>query len=68
MTRITAHELINDVLDPGTFRSWDTPPEYGVISSEYEDALARARERSGVDEAVVTGDLTHFIESGAGQI
>lgn len=56
MTRITAHELINDVLDPGTFRSWDTPPEYGVISSEYEDALARARERSGVDEAVVTGE------------
>lgn len=56
MSRIAAHELIHDVLDPGTFRSWDTPPEYGDISPEYRKSLAKARARSGVDEAVVTGE------------
>lgn len=58
MSRTSAHDLINSVLDEGSFTSWDTPPEYGNISDDYRDALARARERSGVDEAVVTGEGT----------
>jgi acetyl-CoA carboxylase carboxyl transferase subunit beta len=53
--RPTAHELIAHVLDAGSWESWDTPPAYGPISAEYEADLARARERSGVDEAVITG-------------
>ncbi|WP_034651919.1 carboxyl transferase domain-containing protein [Corynebacterium vitaeruminis] len=56
MTRTSAHDLIDQVLDPGTFISWDTPPHYGDISQDYKDALARAREKSGVDEAVITGE------------
>ncbi|MDO4761989.1 MAG: carboxyl transferase domain-containing protein [Corynebacterium sp.] len=56
MTRISAHELIHDVLDPGTFISWDSPPQYGPISDDYRASLARAQEKSGVDEAVVTGE------------
>lgn len=56
MSHTSAHDLIDQVLDPGTFKSWDTPPHYGSISQDYEDALARARAKSGVDEAVVTGE------------
>lgn len=58
MTRTTARELIESVLDPRSFTSWDTPPQYGDISEDYRSALARAREKSGVDEAVITGEGT----------
>ena len=58
MTRTSAHDLIQQVLDPNSFVSWDTPPEYGDISAAYRGALARAREKSGVDEAVITGEGT----------
>ncbi|MDH6575380.1 carboxyl transferase domain-containing protein [Kitasatospora sp. MAP5-34] len=43
------------VLDPGTFRSWDTPPRHPA-TGPYADALARARARSGADEAALTGE------------
>ncbi|PRQ11004.1 acetyl-CoA carboxylase carboxyl transferase subunit alpha/beta [Corynebacterium sp. 13CS0277] len=58
MSRTSAHDLISSVLDPGSFRSWDTEPDYGDITADYRDALARAREKSGVDEAVITGEGT----------
>ncbi|MDU0478127.1 carboxyl transferase domain-containing protein [Staphylococcus chromogenes] len=58
MTRTSAQDLIASVLDPGSFISWDTPPEYGDISDSYRETLARAREKSGVDEAVITGEGT----------
>jgi len=53
--RANARELIALVLDEGSWQSWDTPPEYGEISDAYRAELAAARERSGVDEAVITG-------------
>jgi acetyl-CoA carboxylase carboxyl transferase subunit beta len=56
--RVTgASELIATVLDPGSFRSWDTPPVLTdpPASPTYAAALAAARARSGVDEAVLTG-------------
>lgn len=56
MTHISAHQLITEILDPDTFRSWGAPPHYTNISTEYQQALHRAREKSGVDEAVVTGE------------
>ena len=52
---LTAHELIELVIDHDTWESWDTPPSYGPISEAYAADLATARERSGVDESVVTG-------------
>ena len=58
MTHTSAHDLINKVLDPDSFISWDAPPDYGSISPSYEADLARAREKSGVDEAVITGEGT----------
>ncbi len=52
-----ALELIEAVLDPGTWRSWDLPlaAETG-LDPAYAAALAEARERTGLDEAVVTGE------------
>ncbi|APT84304.1 carboxyl transferase domain-containing protein [Corynebacterium aquilae] len=58
MSRTSAHDLIDQVLDPDSFISWDTPPEYGDISEDYRASLARAREKSGVDESVITGEGT----------
>jgi len=53
--RISAQEFIDRVLDPGSFTSWDTAPVRVDADDEYRDALARAAERSGVDESVITG-------------
>ncbi|GAA4395627.1 carboxyl transferase domain-containing protein [Tsukamurella soli] len=51
-----AHVLIDAVLDRGTFVFWDAPPLDVHPSPDYAASLARARERSGLDEAVVTGE------------
>ncbi|MFW0791361.1 carboxyl transferase domain-containing protein [Gordonia sp. CPCC 205333] len=49
-----ASELIAS-LTAGVFESWDTPVDDGVIEVAYADSLGRARERTGVDESVITG-------------
>ncbi|TQL66722.1 acetyl-CoA carboxylase carboxyl transferase subunit beta [Nocardioides albertanoniae] len=53
---LTSAELIDLVLDPGTWSPWDTAPSYGDISEAYAADLARARERAGTDESVATGE------------
>ena len=53
--RLSAHDLIHDILDTDSWDSWDTKPDYGEVSDDYAASLARAREKSGVDEAVITG-------------
>ncbi|OIJ24617.1 carboxyl transferase domain-containing protein [Nocardioides luteus] len=53
---LTSAELIDLVLDAGTWTSWDTPPSYAAIPEAYAADLARARERAGTDESVVTGE------------
>jgi acyl-CoA carboxylase subunit beta len=45
------------VLDPGTWRSWDAPArQRDDLDPSYAAALELARERSGRDESVVTGE------------
>ncbi|MDG3014870.1 carboxyl transferase domain-containing protein [Speluncibacter jeojiensis] len=56
MTRITAVQMCRQVLDPGSFRSWDSPPVNVRPGPRYADDLARAAERSGADESVLTGE------------
>lgn len=51
--RRTARELIGLALDPGTWRSWDAAP---ARPDGYAAELAAARELSGCDEAVLTGE------------
>lgn len=54
--RLSATELIDLVLDEGSWVSWDAPPVRGTISKEYAAELDAAREKSGLDESVVTGE------------
>jgi acetyl-CoA carboxylase carboxyl transferase subunit beta len=53
--RLGAGDLIELVLDEGSFVSWDVPVEHAGLDQAYVDELLAARERAGVDEAVVTG-------------
>ena len=54
--KLSARQLIELVLDEDSWQSWDTPPSYGEIGAAYAADLAKARERSGVDESVLTGE------------
>jgi acetyl-CoA carboxylase beta subunit/enoyl-CoA hydratase/carnithine racemase len=54
-----ARELIEAVIDEHTYRSWDEEfpaPAAAVDNPGYRTDLARARQRSGEDEAVLTGE------------
>ena len=51
----TAHELLDLVLDPGSFASWDAPVDRAGLPASYLAELNAAEERSGVDESVLTG-------------
>jgi acyl-CoA carboxylase subunit beta len=54
--RLSAAELIDAVVDPGSWRSWDEPVVAPPgIDRSYAADLARARERTDLDEAVLTG-------------
>lgn len=53
--RLTAHELIDTVVDEGTFVSWDESLDLDGLDETYLDTLDRAAERSGTDESVLTG-------------
>jgi acyl-CoA carboxylase subunit beta len=54
--RLGAAELIDAVVDPGSWRSWDEPvADPPGIDPGYAADLARTRERTGLDEAILTG-------------
>ena len=53
--RLSALQFLDLLLDAGSFQRWDTPPRQPEGDDEYAAVLARARERTGLDEAVVTG-------------
>jgi acyl-CoA carboxylase subunit beta len=58
--RLRALELVDLVLDDGSFVGWDRAPVPVPVAvradPSYEADLDRARESSGVDEAVVSGE------------
>ncbi|MEV7429841.1 MULTISPECIES: carboxyl transferase domain-containing protein [unclassified Nocardioides] len=54
--RPSARQLIELVLDEGSWTSWDSRPVREGISPEYAAELAAAEEKSGVDESVLTGE------------
>ena len=60
MSRISALELRDAVLDADSFRSWDTTPLDVGGSEEYQRELAAAAARTGLDESVLTGEGTVF--------
>lgn len=55
MERPSARGVIEAIVDPGSFASWDDPIDIDVADSDYRLELERASERSGTDEAVLTG-------------
>jgi acetyl-CoA carboxylase beta subunit/acetyl-CoA carboxylase alpha subunit len=55
-SRLTALQLADLVLDPGSFTRWDTEIAAPRREDEtYTAELAAARDKTGLDEAVVTG-------------
>lgn len=56
MRRITTDQLRDSVLDEGSFVSWDGEPPDMHISDSYARELAAAREATGRDESVLTGE------------
>ncbi len=56
MTRPSANDLFTQVADTGTFVSWDIPLIDVHPNDTYAAELARAAEKSGVDESVVSGE------------
>ena len=54
--RLSATDLIDLVLDEGSFSSWDVPPQRRSLSEAYASDLADASKKTGLDESVVTGE------------
>ncbi|WP_019931370.1 carboxyl transferase domain-containing protein [Nocardia sp. BMG111209] len=54
--KISARQLLDDLLDPGSFVSWDRPPLEVAANPAYRAELRAAAARAGVDEAVLTGE------------
>lgn len=54
--RIGAGELVELLVDDGSYSSWDVPPLEVASAPDYLAELAAARAASGVDEAIVTGE------------
>jgi acetyl-CoA carboxylase carboxyl transferase beta subunit len=55
MTRLSARDVLDIVIDAGSWASWDVTLPDAVGSAEYANELARARTKTGVDESVLTG-------------
>jgi len=52
---VHAVELLDAVLDPGSYASWDEPIDLKDLPESYRTSLKKAAAKSGVDEAVITG-------------
>jgi acetyl-CoA carboxylase beta subunit len=52
---VRAIPLLESVLDPGSFTSWDDAVDIDDLPEDYRRALTAAAQKSGVDEAVLTG-------------
>ncbi|AZQ70936.1 acetyl-CoA carboxyl transferase [Streptomyces luteoverticillatus] len=53
---VPALDLILAVVDPGSWRSWDRPVPLTTRDADYRADLLAARERTGLDESVITGE------------
>jgi acetyl-CoA carboxylase carboxyl transferase beta subunit len=58
MTRMSALELLDVVVDANSFDSWDSPAVDYSVDDVYADEIAAARAKTGLDESVVTGAAT----------
>ncbi|MFD8460360.1 carboxyl transferase domain-containing protein [Streptomyces antimycoticus] len=56
VARASARELIEAIVDPGSWHGWDEPVAITTDDPDYRADLERARERTGLDESVITGE------------
>lgn len=58
--KVSAQDILNSVLDRGSFIQWDAPERTATrdLDPDYADSLARASEKTGLDEAIVSGEGT----------
>jgi len=56
--RLSARELLDLTMDDGSYVSWDEPVDDATVppGSDYARELAAAREKTGLDESVITGE------------
>ncbi len=54
--RTSAKELIDLFLDADTFLSWDVAPVQVEMSADYAASIQAARQKTGLDESVVSGE------------
>jgi acetyl-CoA carboxylase carboxyl transferase subunit beta len=62
--RWTAQELLDLVLDEGSFESWDEPIDISDAPDDYRAELEAAREKAGTDESVLTGSAAPHAPDG----
>jgi acetyl-CoA carboxylase beta subunit/acetyl-CoA carboxylase alpha subunit len=55
-SRLDARALRDLVLDPGSWRSWDSPIPARDVAEDYARELARAAEETRQDESIITGE------------
>jgi acetyl-CoA carboxylase beta subunit/acetyl-CoA carboxylase alpha subunit len=55
-SRLDARALRDLVLDPGSWRSWDSPIPARDVAEEYAHELAAAAEKTRQDESIITGE------------
>jgi acetyl-CoA carboxylase beta subunit len=53
--RWSVHDLLDLVLDPGSYESWDAPIDLSGLDAGYRAELEAARAKAGTDESVITG-------------
>ncbi|MGX1775310.1 carboxyl transferase domain-containing protein [Nocardia brasiliensis] len=53
--RISARELLAQLLDPASFVSWDRPPVTVAATPRYREDMQQAAVAAGTDESVLTG-------------
>src|SRR3712207_7796549 len=56
MTSLDARALRDLVLDPGSYKSWDSPITLGDVPEPYAAELVRAAERTRQDESITSGE------------
>jgi acetyl-CoA carboxylase carboxyl transferase subunit beta len=56
--RLDARSLRDLVLDPGSWKSWDSPISRAEVAPEYAAELAAAAEKTRQDESIITGEGT----------
>ena len=54
--RLDARSLRDLVLDPGSWKTWDSPVPPRTVDDDYAAELAEAAQKTRQDESIITGE------------